>query len=340
MIQTHHVVKLLSELYPDIQFTIETMSTIGDEVLDRALSHIGEKALFTRELEVALELNRVDLVVHSLKDMPTQLPENMVIGAILEREDPRDAVVMAPRYADQSLATLPAGSVVGTSSLRRAAQLRRHFGHLVVNDVRGNLNTRLRKLDDEGGAYAALVLAAAGVHRMQWTQRISQYLDTDVSLYAVGQGALGIECRADDEATLELLAPLSHEETLLRCIAERALLKTLEGGCSAPVAVDTRYQDGVLDITAGVWSLDGTETVQTHQRVPLKETEVTRTSARDAYAAIVASHVDASLLIGAEQAGVTLAQRIVDVGGGVILDAAKAETERRKLVAANVPPAK
>ena len=227
----------------------------------------------------------------------------------------------------------------GTSSLRRAAQLKRHFPHLEIQDVRGNLNTRLRKLDEEGGTYAALVLAVAGVRRMNWESRISQYLDTDLSFYAVGQGALGIECREDDMATRQLLAPFSHVDTLIRCIAERSFLKTLEGGCSAPVAVDSRYKDGVLNLTGGVWSLDGIESVVESLERDLKDGAEGRFTTQP-FAAIVASHVDSALLIGAEKIGIELAEKIVSLGGGAILQAAKEETERRKLVAANVPPSK
>ncbi|XP_014678106.1 PREDICTED: porphobilinogen deaminase-like [Priapulus caudatus] len=187
---------------------------------------IGEKALFTKELEVALEEKAVDLVVHSLKDLPTVLPPGMVIAAVCKRDSPEDAVVLHPKHAGKTLSLLPEGSVVGTSSLRRVAQLRRAFPHLRFDDVRGNLNTRLRKLDD-GATYDALVLAAAGLERMGWKDRIAQRLTEEESLYAVGQGALAVECRADDASTIAMLAQLHHTTTLLRCVAERAFLKQL-----------------------------------------------------------------------------------------------------------------
>ncbi|XP_057370318.1 porphobilinogen deaminase-like [Daphnia carinata] len=337
LIQSKHVLELLTQRYEDKNFHLETMTTIGDEVLDRALSQIGEKSLFTRELEVALEHNKVDLVVHSLKDMPTSLPLGMVIGAILEREDPRDAVIMSPKFFECTLATLPTGSVVGTSSLRRAAQLKRHFPHLVIQGIRGNLNTRLRKLDEEG-TYAALILATAGVKRMNWESRISEYLNTDVSMYAIGQGALGIECRQDDMATRQLLAPFSHAETLLCCVAERAFLRTLEGGCSAPVAVESRFLDDVLYLKGGVWSLDGKRSIT--QSLDVKLTDIDDVPPAQSYTAVVSSHLSNSRLALAEWLGVSLAGKIVALGGGIILDEAKKETEQRNLVAANVRPSK
>jgi len=337
LVQSEYVVSLLTQQYPDIKFELVTMSTIGDEILNRALSQIGEKALFTRELEVALELKKVDLVVHSLKDLPTTLPDGMCIGAIMEREDPRDAVIMAPQFSHCTLKTLPAGSVVGTSSLRRAAQLKRHFPHLEIKDVRGNLNTRIKKLDEDG-VYAALLLAVAGVRRMNWEARISEFLNTDVSLYAIGQGALGIECRDDDAATRKLLEPFSHVETLLRCVAERAFLRKLEGGCSAPVGVSSEYgADGVLHLTGGVWSLDGQQNVTQSLSVDLK-TDVGSLGSTQQYAAVVASHIHDGHLSKAENLGIAVAHSIAEKDGLTILTQAKKETEQRNLIAANTKP--
>ena len=187
LIQTRFVISELKKIRPELEFEIVEMSTVGDNVLDKALSKIGEKSLFTKELEVALEKRDVDFVVHSMKDLPTTLPPGMVIGAVLEREDPRDAVIIKSDSPSKSLAELPPGSVIGTSSLRRAAQLRSAYPGLVFQDVRGNLNTRLRKLDDPQGPYSALILAVAGVARMGWAERISQHLDADLCLHAVGQ---------------------------------------------------------------------------------------------------------------------------------------------------------
>lgn len=192
---------------------------------------------------------------------------------------------------------------------------------------------------DNEGTYAALVLAVAGVKRMNWESRISEWLDTEVSLYAVGQGALGIECRESDQATRALLAPFSHVDTLLRCIAERAFLRALEGGCSAPVAVETSLLDNVLSLTGGVWSLDGTRNVTQSLKVNLSDTGNDGTQKKEAsYTAVVASHVDDRRLALAEWLGVALAGKIVALGGGIILGQAKLETEQKKLVAANVKP--
>uniref|UniRef100_A0A3Q3XHE5 hydroxymethylbilane synthase n=1 Tax=Mola mola TaxID=94237 RepID=A0A3Q3XHE5_MOLML len=245
-IQTDSVAAKLKELYPDVHLEIVGMSTTGDKILDTALSKIGEKSLFTKELENALERNEVDLVVHSLKDLPTTLPPGFTIGAVLKRESPHDAVVLHPKHAGKSLATLPESSVIGTSSLRRAAQLKKRFPHLEFRDIRGNLNTRLKKLDDKDD-FAAIILAAAGLRRMGWENRISQ-------------GALAVEVRARDADILEMVSVLHDPDTVLRCIAERAFLRHLEGGCSVPVAVHTEVKDSQLYLTGAVYSLDGADT--------------------------------------------------------------------------------
>ncbi|KAG8224277.1 hypothetical protein J437_LFUL005083 [Ladona fulva] len=236
LIQTNYVVDCLKNFHPDKNFEIVTMSTTGDQILDKPLPKIGEKSLFTKELEIALVNNEVDFVVHSLKDLPTTLPTGMTIGAICKREDPRDAVVINAKYKGKSLGTLPKDSVIGTSSLRRAAQLHQKYPDLLVKDVRGNLNTRLRKLD-EGDNYAALVLASAGLSRMGWQERVSQVLNPDEMLYAVGQGALAVECREGDRVTLTLLEPLHDRDTALCVLAERSFMRTLGGGCTAAMAV-------------------------------------------------------------------------------------------------------
>lgn len=245
------------------------MSTKGDKVLNISLPKIGEKALFTQELELALENGRIDFVVHSLKDLPTSLPDGLALGAIMKREDPRDAVVMSKVNSTKTLKTLPKGSIIGTSSLRRSAQLSKSLPHLEVKSIRGNLNTRLKKLDESDKIdntkvvtndeynYAAIILAVAGLNRMQWSDRISEILDSDDSLYAVGQGALGIECRENDFDILKILEPLNDVESTLRCICERSFLKKLGGGCSAPVGVSTTLENKKLTITGAVWSLNG-----------------------------------------------------------------------------------
>lgn len=197
-------------------------------------------------------------------DMPTSLPLSCELGIICSREDPRDVVVMKSNSPYQRIQDLPAGSVVGTSSVRRKAQTKRHFPHLQCVDVRGNLNTRLRKLDADDGQYDCLILAAAGLKRIDLGDRISQYLSaSDGVLYAPGQGALGLEFRAGDERMVEFLGVLSHWPTTLACHAERSLLKTLQGGCSAPVGVESSWVEGeVLDLESSVISPDGEEMVQ------------------------------------------------------------------------------
>lgn len=261
LIQTNHVIKLLQNIHPEKKFEIITMNTMGDKVLDIALPKIGEKSLFTKELEAALATGGVDFVVHSLKDLPTCLPENMAIGVVLEREDPRDALVLHEKYKTYSLESLPKNSTIGTSSLRRAAQLHRYYPHLHVDNIRGNLNTRLKKLD-ELNKYQAIVLATAGLQRMGWHSRISKIIDEEELLYAVGQGAIAVECREKDEKIINILKPLYDIQTAIQIVAERTFLKTLGGGCSAPVAVKTNLLNvkGVkhkLKMTGAVWSLDG-----------------------------------------------------------------------------------
>ncbi|KAI9477997.1 MAG: porphobilinogen deaminase [Benjaminiella poitrasii] len=262
VVQTHIVRDKLQSLFPNYEFKIETMSTIGDKILNQALSKIGEKAVFTKELEIALENGTVDFVVHSLKDLPTVLPDGMHLGAITERENPNDALVLNAKHKGKTLSTLPPGSVIGTSSLRRVAQLKRRYPHLSFTDVRGNLNTRLAKLDDEEGPYSGIILAVAGLVRIGQGDRISEILSASDSLHAVSQGALGIECREGDKEIEELLDSLNHDDTRLSCLAERALMRTLEGGCSVPIGVNTRLENNTLWMHGLVASLDGQNVVE------------------------------------------------------------------------------
>ena len=200
LVQTHWVRDALQEAHPGLTISIEAMATQGDKILDVALAKIGDKGLFTKELEAQMLVDRADIAVHSLKDLPTNLPEGLILGCITEREDPADALVVHTRHNDKTLATLPEGTVVGTSSLRRLAQLRHHYPHLVFKDVRGNVITRLEKLD--AGEFDCLILAAAGLGRLGLADRIHELIDPSISLHAVGQGALGIECRDGDETVL------------------------------------------------------------------------------------------------------------------------------------------
>nr|XP_058924663.1 porphobilinogen deaminase isoform X1 [Kogia breviceps] len=323
-IQTDSVVATLKALYPGLQFEIIAMSTTGDKILDTALSKIGEKSLFTKELEHALERNEVDLVVHSLKDLPTVLPPGFTIGAICKRESPYDAVVFHPKFVGKTLETLPEKSVVGTSSLRRAAQLQRKFPHLEFKSIRGNLNTRLRKLD-ELQEFSAIILAAAGLQRMGWQNRVGQILNPEECMYAVGQGALGVEVRAKDQDILDLVGVLHDPETLLRCIAERAFLRHLEGGCSVPVAVHTAMKDGQLYLTGGVWSLNGAdgmqETMQATIHVPAQHEDGPEDDPQ--LVGITARNVPRQAQLAAESLGISLATLLLNKGAKSILDVAR-----------------
>ncbi|XP_013178548.1 PREDICTED: porphobilinogen deaminase [Papilio xuthus] len=279
LIQTNFVIDSLKKVYPDKEFTIVSMTTLGDRILNVSLPKIGEKSLFTKDLEDALRNDSVDFVVHSLKDLPTTLPEGLAIGAVFEREDPRDALVLREELNTHTLSTLPAGSVIGTSSLRRTAQLRGSYPQLSVIDVRGNLNTRLKKLDAPSKEYSALLLANAGLQRMGWGNRVSKILPCSEIMYAVGQGALAVECRSDNEDILKMLAPFNHAETYCRVLAERSFLKTLGGGCSAPVGVSTKlkHEDPQYKFTidGAVWSMDGTTKI--HETLELVLPQIKKT---------------------------------------------------------------
>ena len=254
LVQTYWVQKELQSHYPQRQFYVKTMSTQGDKILDVALAKIGNKGLFTKELEVSIEQNQVDLAVHSLKDLPTNLPDGLMLGCVTERVNPADAVVFNEKHQEQQLETLPEGAVIGTSSLRRLAQLHYHFPHLTFKNVRGNVNTRLRKLDE--GEYDAIILAVAGLQRLDMRERVHQVIKSEISLHAVGQGALGIECREGDEEILKILKVLEHRPTRDCCYAERAFLRELEGGCQVPIGVNTTIEGDILTLTGMVASLD------------------------------------------------------------------------------------
>ncbi|CAK7566864.1 MAG: porphobilinogen deaminase [Sporothrix epigloea] len=273
MLQAVTVVSALEAANPGVNFVIDARETAGDRDKSTPLPQLG-KGLWTSEFEARLVAGTLDLVVHSAKDMPTNLPAGCILGAMLDREDPRDAVVFPPGTSYQSIADLPAGSIVGTSSVRRSAQLRRRYPGLEFLDLRGNIDTRLRKLDDsvlpdrapDAPRYDCIILAAAGLKRMNLDVRISQYLDDSTSgtLYAVGQGALGVEIREGDEQTLALLKPIIHKPTMLECLAERAVMRQLEGGCSVPIGVECKWtgeDKNTLELKATVVSLDGKHAV-------------------------------------------------------------------------------
>ncbi len=260
LIQTYWVQEQLQKSFPDITFEVHTMATHGDKILDVALAKIGDKGLFTKELELGMINQEIDFAVHSLKDLPTRLPEGLVLAAITERENPADALVVHEKHKDKQIDTLPEGAVIGTSSLRRLAQLRHQFPHFTFKDVRGNLNTRMAKLD--AGEYDALILAVAGLQRLGMGDRIHQVLPKEISLHAVGQGALGIECRAEDTELISLLKAIEHPETRDRCLAERAFLRELEGGCQVPIGVNTEINGSNLTLTGIVASVDGQKVVK------------------------------------------------------------------------------
>ena len=254
--QAEHVRARLLALHPGLQVELLTMSTQGDRILDSPLAKIGGKGLFVKELEQGMLDGRADLAVHSMKDVPAELPEGLCIGAILEREDPRDAFV-SNRYT--SVDDLPAGARVGTSSLRRQCQLRARRPDLQLLDLRGNVGTRLGKLDS--GDYDAIVLACAGLKRLGMMGRISRELTPEEMLPAIAQGVIGIECRVDDERVNSLIEPLNHVDTRQRTDAERAMNATLAGGCQAPVAGYSVLNDGSIELRGLVGRPDGSDVI-------------------------------------------------------------------------------
>jgi hydroxymethylbilane synthase len=252
MWQAEFIRDRLRALYPQTAVSILGMTTQGDQILDVTLSKIGGKGLFVKELETALENGSADIAVHSLKDVPMNLPAGFMLACIGEREDPRDAFVSNDF---ESLSALPSGSVVGTSSLRRESQLRARFPHLKIEPLRGNVQTRLRKLDE--GQYAAIILAAAGLKRLGLGDRIRAIISSDDSLPAVGQGALGIECRSDRADLAALLAPLHHDDTAACVLAERAMSRALSGSCQVPLGGFAEVTDAGLRMRGFVATPDG-----------------------------------------------------------------------------------
>ena len=253
MWQAEHIRDRLRALYPQTSVSILGMTTQGDQILNVTLAKIGGKGLFVKELETALENGSADIAVHSLKDVPMNLPEGFMLACIGEREDPRDAFV-SNNYAN--LEALPAGSVVGTSSLRRESQLRARFPHLKIEPLRGNVQTRLRKLDE--GQYAAIILAAAGLKRLGLGDRIRSIISSNDSLPAVGQGALGIECLASRADLKDVLAPLHHADTAACVLAERAMSRVLQGSCQVPLGGFAEVTGDKLRMRGFVATPDGT----------------------------------------------------------------------------------
>lgn len=266
--QAEHVRDRLRALYPACAVELLTLTTRGDQILDRTLSKVGGKGLFVKELETALLDGRADLAVHSLKDVPVDLQAPFELCAILERADPRDAFV-SNQYT--TLADLPAGAVVGTSSLRRESQIRQRYPHLSVKPLRGNLDTRLGKLDR--GDYAAIVLAAAGLQRLGMGERIRSLLEPEDSLPAAGQGALGIEIRNDRNDLREWLAPLACSRTTACVVAERAVSRALGGSCQVPLAAYAELNGNSLTLRALVASPDGTRVIRSQHAGPAEQAQ-------------------------------------------------------------------
>lgn len=263
MWQAEHIKGRLKALYPDCEVEILGMTTRGDQILDRTLSKIGGKGLFIKELEQALQDGRADLAVHSIKDVPMELPEGFALAAIGERASPFDAFV-SNQYA--RLEEMPEGAIVGTSSLRREAQLRAKLPHLTIKPLRGNVQTRLSKLDN--GDYDAVILAAAGLQRLGLDGRIREILSPADSLPAAGQGALGIEIAARRTDLADILRPLNHEETAACVTAERALARALGGSCQVPLAAYCVMEDGLLTLNGLVGHPDGSVIIEASAQAP------------------------------------------------------------------------
>ncbi len=264
--QAQHIRARLNELYPTCEVVLLGLTTQGDRVLEQSLAEIGGKGLFIKELEQAMADGRADLAVHSLKDVPMDMPEAFTLAAITEREDPRDAFV-SNRYLD--LEGLPGGAKIGTSSLRREAQLRERDPLLRIEPLRGNVNTRLRKLDE--GQYDAIILAAAGLKRLGFGARIASLLDPEDSLPAVGQGALALECRSDRDDVIAALAPLAHKATTLTTTAERAFSRALSGSCHTPLAAHGVFLLNELWLRGLLASRDGREVMRGERRAPIAQ---------------------------------------------------------------------
>jgi hydroxymethylbilane synthase len=309
VLQSYTVKKLLETKYPNIKCDVLALSTLGDQVLLQPLYTFGGKSLWTKELEVLLlgpvdNYPKLDLIVHSLKDMPTHLPAEFELGAIVNRQDPRDAVCMKKGSTYKKLEDLPDGSVVGTSSIRRSAQLLKNFPNLRFESIRGNIQTRFKKLDDPLGIYSCVVLANAGLVRLGLQPRISQLLDAPDMYYAVGQGALGIEIRSDDDRIKDILKSLEDLSTTYCCLAERSLMRYLEGGCSVPLGVHSNFDEetGKLTLKAILVSPDGRESIEDEVSSIVKDKD------------------------SAEIVGITLGSRLIENGAQRILDTVDTHT--------------
>lgn len=295
MWQAEHVKSQLEAVHPDLNVQLRPLSTKGDVILDTPLARIGGKGLFVKELEVAMLAGQADIAVHSMKDVPVDFPDGLELTTICERHDPRDAFV-SNQYV--RLDDMPPGAVVGTCSLRRRCQVAARHPHLVIKNLRGNVQTRLRKLDE--GQFDAIILAASGLKRLELNSRITQLMDPAESLPANGQGALGIECRSADERVKALLAPLDHAETRVTVLAERAMNRRLEGGCQVPIGAYAELHGDQLHLRGLVGYPDGHRVVADDVRGPASK---------------------------AEQLGLELAEKLLAHGAGTILAEVYAATE-------------
>lgn len=258
--QTRWAAEQLKLHHPGLSIDTEIIKTTGDKILDSPLSKIGDKGLFTKEIEKALLDGVIDLAVHSLKDVPTVLPDGLTLGAIGPREDVRDVLILHPSKGTSTLEDLPQGTRLATGSLRRKSQLLAFRPDFQIIDIRGNLNTRFRKLESSG--WDGMILASAGVKRLGRTERVAEIISTDIILPAVGQGAIAVEIRDDDDELKQALQPVHDVPTFQATLAERSLLRKLEGGCQIPVGTFARYVEGKLHLDAMVGSLDGTRIVR------------------------------------------------------------------------------
>lgn len=266
--QTKYVVEILKNKCPEYNFEIIPIKTKGDKILDVALAKIGDKGLFTKELEMAILSGRIDFAVHSMKDLPTVIPEGLMIAAMTRRHDPRDALISNKH---RSFSELPQGAKIGTSSLRRKAQLLNKRPDLKLVDLRGNINTRLHKMDTEN--LDGIILASAGVERLGWQDKIAEKLDFSICLPAVGQGSIGIEIRSDNEEIYQIVRLTNDLDTEASILAERALLKSLEGGCQIPIGALAEIKDDKLSLQALVGSLNGEIIIRDSLTGDIKDSE-------------------------------------------------------------------
>jgi hydroxymethylbilane synthase len=295
--QTNHVKAGLERRFPDISITVETIKTTGDKILDAPLAKIGDRGIFTKELEFALLDGRIDCAVHSLKDIPTTIHEGLAIVAVLEREDVHDVFISHPKKSYRHWNDIPPGAALATGSLRRKCQLLSARPDLHIIDIRGNLNSRMRKLEESN--WDGMILAQAGVKRLGWTDNITEILSFELMLPAVGQGALAIEARTGDGRIAEMLRVLHHKPTAIATAAERSLLRRLEGGCQIPIGAYAMIREDTVRIDAVIGSLDGKRVVRGTKAAPVAE---------------------------AEKAGIELAEELMRLGGNEILEEIRSST--------------